>query len=493
MNSDCVDVRCVDVDCGANATCFAGACLPTSSQAGSPCAPGFVFVGGRCTDIACQGLTCPAGSVCRTGQCNPSGLYIAGLLYPEGRTNLTPETVIATLGPSGWQRVNITALPPVVQLSVSPSGQWLFALTDDVPSSGNAEGSLWRSADGIGWTKVFDGSNVNASGALNSMTWDLATNTLLVTINGGPANGLNGSLFSTDDGSTWRRRVFTPNGDYVTSVSPQLTVVPFSNNGWAGLYPNDGGTRLPHFYAGGPTRLFVDQSGSGPSIVATSDLKLLADGGLLAPATAASQDSIVYGPGTRLFVTSANAVWYSLDNGAGWGQRALPIVPTVSLIGITRGADDALIVGNKTARPPLFVSADDGLTWSQLGNDWYSIPSLADPVPAWQPDAGYSFDQRVRPRVPNGWVFSRYIGSSPVSGRRARVDDRWWRRARAQHRHLVEARAGASPTARDGDDVAALQLGADALWWCVCRHRIERGELWRVRPNVRGHLPQRRV
>ncbi|MBL8940713.1 MAG: carboxypeptidase regulatory-like domain-containing protein [Archangium sp.] len=416
VNATCVDVRCVDVDCGPAATCFAGVCLPTTSQAGSPCAPGFVFVGGRCTDVACQGLTCPAGSVCRVGQCNPSGLYIAGLLYPEGRTNLTPETVIATLGPTGWQRLNVTALPPVAQLSVSPSGQWLFAITDDVPNNGSVEGSLWRSADGIGWTKVFDGSNVNASGALNSMTWELATNTLLVTINGGPSNSLNGSLFSTDDGTTWRRRVFTFGGDYVTSVSPDLTAVPFSNFGWAGLYPNDGGTRLPHFYNAGWTRLFVDQSGSGPSIVATSDLRLLSDGGLLAPVTVASQDSVVYGPGTRLFATSANAVWFSLDNGVAWGQRALPIIPTVSLVGVTRGANDALIVGNKTAQPPLLVSSDDGLTWSQLGNDWYAIAELSDPVPAWQPDSGYVWEQRVRPRVPNGWVYQRYVGGSAVSG-----------------------------------------------------------------------------
>lgn len=422
VNSACVDVRCVDVDCGASATCLAGVCLPTASQLGSPCAPGFIFLGGRCTDLACQGVSCPAGSVCRTGQCNPAGVFIAGLLYPEGRTNLTPESVIATLGPSGWQRLNVTMLPPVIQLSVSPTGQWLFALTDDVPFNGNPEGSLWRSADGVGWTKIFDGSNVGASGALNSLAWDEATNTLFVSINGGPSNSLCGSLASIDDGATWRRRVFSLGGEYVWSVSPQLTAVPFSNNSLSGLFPNDGGARLPYFSNAGAVRLFFDNAGVGPSMVGGGDLRLVSDGGLLAPLAPASQASIVYGPGTRIFVTSASAVWFSLDNGSAWGQRALPTTPTVSLTGMTRGADDALLVGNKSGQPPLFSSPDDGLSWAQLGNDWYAIPELSDPVPAWQPDASYGYQQRARPGVPNGWIYERIGGFSSTSGR---VEPSW--------------------------------------------------------------------
>ncbi|MBL8923362.1 MAG: carboxypeptidase regulatory-like domain-containing protein [Myxococcaceae bacterium] len=446
VNGACLDVRCVDVECGPGATCVGGMCLPVSSQSGTPCAPGFVFLGGRCTDVACEGMTCPAGSVCRTGQCNPAGLFIAGLLYPEGRTNLSPETVVATLGPTGWQRLNVTVLPPVLQLSVSPTGQWLFALTDDVPASGNPEGSLWRSADGIGWTKVFDGASAASSGAISSMAWELATSTLFVSINGGPANFLNGSLTSSDDGTTWQRRIFTPGGyDFVWSVSPQLCAVPYTNFGNAGLFPNDGGTRLPYFSPAEGARLFYDNRGIGPSMVGSGDLRLVADGGHVAPISPASQDSIVYGPDTRLFVTSSSTVWFSLDNGLAWGQRALPITPTVALAGITRGADGALVVGNRNAQPPLFSSPDDGLTWAQLGHDWYAIPELSDPVPAWQPDASYGFTQRVRPRVPNGWIYERWVGNSPTSGPteptwstdggdvREPSTDIWWR---PSQRHL---------------------------------------------------------
>lgn len=412
VNGGCMDPRCVDVDCGAGATCIGGTCLPTA-QGGTACAPGFVSLGGRCVDLACSGVTCPAGSLCRNGLCTSSGLFVAGIVYPEGRTTNQPETVIASFGPSGWRRLNVTALPPVFQLSVSPSGQWLFALTDDT-TGGAVEGSLWRSADGVGWAKVFDGSST-AAGALSSMAWEPATNALLVSINGGPSNTLNGALISFTEGATWLRRVFTPGGDFVTSVSPQLSVVPYSNNGAWGLYPNDGGVRIPYF-ANAAARLFVDPTGVGPMLVGAQDLRLVADGGLVAPITPASQDAFLYGPGSFLFAISVSSVWYSPDNGASWGQRSLPLTPApVAFTALSRGADDALVIGNKSAQPPLLTSSDDGLTWSQVGLDWYAVPELSDPVTPWQPDASYGFQQQVRPRTPNGWLFER-IGGPTLSG-----------------------------------------------------------------------------
>jgi hypothetical protein len=67
-------------------------------------------------------------------------------------------------------------------------------------------------------------------------------------------------------------------------------------------------------------------------------------------------------------------------------------------------------------------SPDEGQTWSQLGADWFADPVLGDPIPAWRPDASYAFQQRVRPTVPNGWLFERSGGTATNSGR---VEPSW--------------------------------------------------------------------
>lgn len=419
VNAGCEDVRCVDVTCAPQHSCVGGVCLPTSSQTGTGCSPGFVFLGGRCVDQACQGLTCPAGSLCRNGQCNSTGLFVAGLTYPEGRTNLVPETVIATLTPTGWSRVNVTALPPVVQLVASADGQWLFALTDDVAGS-LEEGSLWRSSDGVGWAKVFDGSNRAVTGVVGAVAVDFVTGAITIGVNGGPGNTFAGALRSVDQGSTWLR-VMNGVGDgagnraTVSGVSPALVVIPTSNNNTQnGLFPTDGGVRISNMYGPASTRLLYDPLGQGTPFVAAADLRFL-DGGSAGPIGGTCADCAVYGPGDSVFVTSGTGVWFSANRGAAFSLRPLPTTPVLSLTGLVRGADDALVISNQNARPPLMTSSDEGLTWTQLGNDWFASSDLSDPVPAWQPDASYAFQQRVRPPVPNGIIYERW-GSSTQSG-----------------------------------------------------------------------------
>lgn len=424
IGSDCVDTRCVDVLCAPQHSCIGGVCLPTSNQTGGACSPGFVFLGGRCVDQACQGVTCPAGALCRNGQCNSTGLYAAGLTYAEGRSSSTPETIIATLTPAGWRRLNITALPQVLQLAASPDGQWLFALTDDVVG-GEKEGSLWRSADGVGWVRVFDGTQPGTSGAFSSIAWHVPTSTLYASINGAVSNTLSGALASSDNGATWRRvynaTQHAAGRDRSASVSPALTAVPFSNLSTNGLFPNDGGTKLP-FFSQYQTHLLSDPLDQRATIIsAGGDVRRL-DGGALAPITAACKDCVVWGPGQAVFVNSASALWFSPNDGVSWGLLPFPITAPLALTSFVRGSDDSLVVGNLNAQPPLLSSPDEGQTWSQLGADWFADPQLGDPVPAWQPDASYTFQQRVRPTVPNGWIFERFYGNAPNSGR---VEPTW--------------------------------------------------------------------
>jgi hypothetical protein len=368
--------------------------------------------------VAAASTTCPAGSLCRNGQCNSTGLYVAGLTYPEGRTTLAPETVIAALGPSGWYRVNITALPRVVQLLASADGEWLFALTDDV-AGGDLEGSLWRSADGVGWVKVFDGANRATSGAAIGVAVDYPTRSLVIGINGGASNGLAGALRSNDNGTTWTR-VATANADpggtrgTVTGVAPNAVLVSRANfSNVPGLYPTDGGARIVYF-PGADSLLLSDPTGVGPPLIAQADLRLY-DGGIVGPVTVPCTDCRVYGPGDSLVVVSTSTVWYSPTPGA-IGIRPFPTTPPVLLTALTRGADERLVVGNFNAQPPLFASNDEGLSWDQLGADWFASPDLGDPTPPWEPDASYVGGQRVRPTVPNGWIYERFGGGTGRSG-----------------------------------------------------------------------------
>ncbi len=423
IGADCVDTRCVDVLCAPQHSCIGGVCLPTTSQSGGACSPGFVFIGGRCVDQACQSVTCPAGSLCRNGQCNSTGLYVAGLTYPQGRTNLTPETIIATLTPTGWRRLNVTALPPVLQLAASPDGQWLFALTDDV-AGGEKEGSLWRSADGIGWVRIFDGTQVGSSGAFSSIAWHAPTSMLYASINGAPGNTLSGALSSTDNGSTWRRAFNSQQNaagrDRASSVTPALTAVPQSNYSMNGIFPNDGGVRIP-FFSFSETLLLADPLDQRATLISVGGELRRLDGGSIAPTGAACKTCIVYGPGQGLFVASPSTLWFSPDDGAAWGIRPFPITSTLALSSFVRASDDSLVLGNANALPPLLSSPDEGQTWSQLGADWYADPALGDPVPAWQPDASYGFQQRVRPTIPNGWIFERGGGNATAG----RVEPSW--------------------------------------------------------------------
>lgn len=415
----CTDVRCVDVACGAGATCVGGTCLPSTSTSG-PCAPGALFVGGRCVDPRCQGVSCPAGAFCQAGGCTASGLFAAGQLFAEGRTSSTPETVILGSGPGGWRRLNLTTLPRVLQLGLSRDGQWLFAVTDDA-SGGSAEGSVWRSTDGVVWLQSWAGDPAG-SGAVAAIATDHQTGSVLALINGGPQNLSAGVICSDDDGATWVTAWQGPviNGvlrERVTGVSPSHAVISFSNFSASGVYPLDGGPRMtPHPSGWGTSLMLFDPLGLGRTYLAGDQLRTL-DGGLLGPMSAACPGCVSYAPppATLVHVAANNAIWFSADGEQLWGLRALPQVAGLALTGLAQGASGGLYASNSGGLPPLLESTDDGVSWGPLGDEWSLDETLCAPYPAWQPDASYAFQQRVRPTVPNGFAWERGAGPG-VSG-----------------------------------------------------------------------------
>ena len=91
-----------------------------------------------------------------------------------------------------------------------------------------------------------------------------------------------GALASSNNGSSWRRVASGQSGDYASNVSPQVLVVPFSNNGYSGLFPNDGGAKLPFFSTITETKLLSDPLGQGELFIGVGDLRRL-DGGTVAP------------------------------------------------------------------------------------------------------------------------------------------------------------------------------------------------------------------
>lgn len=419
VSAACVELRCVDVACGPGASCVGGSCLPTASL-GGPCAPGSVFVGGRCVDQRCQGVVCAAGAFCRAGECTASGLIAAGRLFPEGRTNLAAETVIVGSGPDGWRRLNFTTLPRVIQLGLSRDGQWLFAVTDDV-AGGAEEGTLWRSSDdGLTWLQSWIGDP--SSGMVGRLATDHQTGTLLAAINGGSANLSAGVIASDDDGASWRLQWQAPAGplrERVTGVSPSHAVAPNSNNSLNGLFPLDGGPRIIGPGIGGwgsPAHLLFDPLGLRPSYLAQDQLRAF-DGGLLGPMRVACANCALWAtpPSTRVHLAAPNAIWSSADGESGWGVRALPQVAGLALSGLAQGSSGALYASNEGGLPPLLVSVDDGVTWSETASEWSLDLALSDPYPAWQPDASYGFQQRVRPTTPNGLAYERVAGPN-VSG-----------------------------------------------------------------------------
>jgi hypothetical protein len=402
----CVDARCVDVSCGAGRVCSGGQCLATNPT----CAPGSVFVSGRCLDVRCDGVTCPAGSFCQGGTCTASGLFAAGLVYPDGRNNNAPQTVVLASGPNGWRRVNVTTLPRVVQLAISRDGQWLFAHTDDVVGA-PFEGSVWRSADGVTWLQSWVGDGAT-TGVVTAIAVDHVNGRLFASLTGGP-NGLSSSVVvSDDDGATWRTQWVSPliNGvirERISGVSPDYAVINFSNFGGAGVYPLDGGQRFP-FFSPSEALLLSDPRGVNETWVASDQLQSL-DGGVLGPMRVACQACVLYPAASSsqlVHVASSASVWFSTSGQGAWGARTTPTLVSPSFRGLMRGVDGALFLANEGfAGPSLLTSTDDGVTWGSASDAWSIDPTLSDPIPAWQPDASYGFQARVRPTAPNGWFY----------------------------------------------------------------------------------------
>jgi hypothetical protein len=242
------------------------------------------------------------------------------------------------------------------------------------------------------------------------MAVDHAGGRLLLSIIGGP-NGLSSSVVvSDDDGATWRTQWLAPliNGvirERITGVSPHFAVIPFSNFGGSGVYPLDGGARFP-FYSPADALLLSDPEGVGQTFVASDQLAAL-DGGVLAPMRAACQACVLYPTtSTVVHVASAGSVWFAADDASPWGVRATPALTSPSFRGFTRGADGTLFLANEGfAGPSLLASSDEGVTWGSASEPWHVDPALSDPFGAWQPDASYAFQARVRPTTPNGYFY----------------------------------------------------------------------------------------
>ena len=64
----CVETACLNVECGPDQRCEAGACL--GGCEGRVCPEGTECIAGACVDL-CQGVTCPATYVCERGACIP--------------------------------------------------------------------------------------------------------------------------------------------------------------------------------------------------------------------------------------------------------------------------------------------------------------------------------------------------------------------------------------------------------------------------------------
>ncbi len=407
-NGECVDPRCVDVDCGATASCMAGLCIPNGSQQG--CAAGTVLVSGRCVDLRCQGVTCAPGSFCHAGGCTASGLYAAALFYADGNTNNAPTTAILASDSNGWRRINLTVLPRVLRLLISRDGQWLFAHTDDV-EGGEPWGSLWRSTDGVTWLRSWAGDTT--AGQTTAIAVDHVTGRLFMGIYANPVSSM---LVSDDDGATWSSVFTSPafNGirDAVRSVAPGWALVSFSNYSTNGLYPADGGVRTPYFFIG-TAHLLSDPSGWGATYIVDDQLRAL-DSGVLGPIASSSASNILYdeAPSRRVHVASSTAIWFSNDGVSSWGQRAVPS-GNFRFTSLARGSDGVFYAANAGAQggAPLLQSFDDGVTWTPVSETWREDATLIDPWPVWSPDAGYNFGMRVRPTVPNGWVYERRAGS----------------------------------------------------------------------------------
>ncbi|MFO0600231.1 MAG: carboxypeptidase regulatory-like domain-containing protein [Myxococcaceae bacterium] len=406
-NGACTSVRCVDVDCGAGRMCVAGQCVAAGPSQG--CAPGAVFISGRCVDLSCEGVSCPAGSFCQSGSCTASGLFAAGLLYPNARTDLAPAGAIFTSSPTGWHRINVTALPRVLQLLISRDGQWLFALTDDA-EGGDVSGSVWRSTDGVTWLRSWSG-DFATSGAANAIAIDHVTGALFVAL---VSNISTSVIVSRDDGATWQTAFITPDfvgiHDRVYGLAPGIALVPFSNYGNSGVYLYDAGIKYGYYSPNTPGLLLSDPTGWGETYVSDSQLRTL-DGGILAPIGALTQAAALYdeAPSRRVHIASATAIWFSNDGQSGWGQRSLPN-GALRLTALARASDGVLYASNAGAAggSPLLQSFDDGVTWNPISETWRRTPELVDGVEQWRPDASYSYPMRVQPSTPNGWYYEKW-------------------------------------------------------------------------------------
>lgn len=401
-NGVCVEKKCVDVACGT------GVCIQGQCVAQGTCAPGAGMVNGACVDLRCDGVQCEAGSFCRAGECVASGLYAAAAIYVNGDTATVPEGRVYASTSTGWKRVSTTLLPRISKLLLSRDGQWLLARTDDAPGWYD-QGSIWRSSDnGQTWVQSYVGSD--ADGWVSEMAVDHRTGRMFAVINGNPA-GSHGVLVTDNDGQSWTVLWQGPliNGvirDTVVGVSPDYAVIPFSNYGGSGIYPLDGGAKIPFYQPDGTRVLLVsDPLGVGPTYVAYDHLESL-DGGVLGSVHLANTANVLYGDGVHL--GAANSIWYSADGWSGWGLRATPVNTPLQLTGLMRASDGRFYAGNEASGGvPLLVSEDDGVTWSPSAEDWKRDLTLSDTYAAWQPDAAYNYQQRVRPTVPNGFVYAR--------------------------------------------------------------------------------------
>lgn len=396
----CVDVRCGGRRCGTGTLCSDGTCYPTSTP-GNPCGAGFAIIQGQCREVACEGITCGVGTQCSKGQCIAGGLYVAGNMTPTNIGGLANNKhALAAFVDGHWDK--LAEFPDTVkQLVVSPDGAWLYARTLALTTPTT---TLYRSQDGRNWTVIYSGTNT-MNGTCEDLYVDQA-GVLTASISGQQTNGLHRLMRSTDNGNTWTNLYVSPGSFGVASYAPP-DFFAVKNPGslvTEGLYRfhnpplPDGGVRTKIAELGLDPFLLSDPTGWGPSFLAhPASLTHFLDGGLSGNFSVV-RNGVLYGrsPSRQVLLLTSSAIARTFDHGVSWSFRS-PAASSPNFIALARTADDAVYLANETASPPLFMTTDEGETWTTVNTDEWLLVGLHAWWNEWQPNTPYAASLEVQP------------------------------------------------------------------------------------------------